>query len=73
MTLLRAVGRLVACSAWYWVFMSPYSQAFGRYAYRGDRRDRASGVHFDNGPNEPYTSQRSDMSVRVVGGAPLER
>ncbi len=41
MTLPWVVGGVVACLAAYWVFMSPYSQAFGRYPYRGDRRDRS--------------------------------
>ena len=41
----------------YWLFMSPYSQVFGRYPYRGDRTDRVVALTFDDGPNEPYTSQ----------------
>lgn len=60
MILLWIAGPLVACCAAYWVFMSPYSQAFGRYPYRGERRDRVVALTFDDGPNEPYTSQIAD-------------
>jgi peptidoglycan/xylan/chitin deacetylase (PgdA/CDA1 family) len=61
MTLLWVVvGGLVVCFAAYWTFMSPYSQAFGRYPYRGERRDRVVALTFDDGPNEPYTSQIAD-------------
>jgi peptidoglycan/xylan/chitin deacetylase (PgdA/CDA1 family) len=49
----------------YWVFMSPYSQLFGRYPYRGepnraDEADRVVALTLDDGPNEPYTSQIAD-------------
>jgi peptidoglycan-N-acetylglucosamine deacetylase len=54
-----AVG-LILCFAVYWLFMSPYSQAFGRYPYRGDSQDRVVALTFDDGPNEPYTSQILD-------------
>jgi peptidoglycan/xylan/chitin deacetylase (PgdA/CDA1 family) len=47
----------VALLGGYWLFMSPYSQVFGRYPYRGDGRDRVVALTFDDGPNEPYTSQ----------------
>jgi peptidoglycan/xylan/chitin deacetylase (PgdA/CDA1 family) len=57
MTLLWVAVGLVACFVGYWVFMSPYSQLFGRYPYRGDRQDRVVALTFDDGPNEPYTSQ----------------
>jgi peptidoglycan/xylan/chitin deacetylase (PgdA/CDA1 family) len=41
----------------YWLFMSPYSQLFGRYPYRGGQQERVVALTFDDGPNEPYTSQ----------------
>src|SRR6478609_5864166 len=40
--------------------MSPYSQVFGAYPYHGDRHDRVVALTFDDGPNEPYTSQIAD-------------
>jgi peptidoglycan/xylan/chitin deacetylase (PgdA/CDA1 family) len=51
---------LAGCFAIYWAFLSPYSEAFGRYPYRGDRRDRVVALTFDDGPNEPYTGQIAD-------------
>jgi peptidoglycan/xylan/chitin deacetylase (PgdA/CDA1 family) len=59
-----AVG-LVAAAALagllYWVFMAPSAQVFGRYPYRSDRSDRVVALTFDDGPNEPYTSQIADL------------
>jgi peptidoglycan-N-acetylglucosamine deacetylase len=67
MILLWSVGAGVACFAVYWVLMSPYSQIFGRYPYRGDRRDRVVALTFDDGPNEPYTSQIADyLSAKQI-------
>jgi peptidoglycan-N-acetylglucosamine deacetylase len=57
---LWGIGALLACFVAYWVLMSPYSQAFGRYPYRGNRRDRVVALTLDDGPNEPYTSQIAD-------------
>ena len=54
---LMIAGVLVAGSGAYWVLMSPYSQAFGNYPYRGDENERVVALTFDDGPNEPYTSQ----------------
>jgi peptidoglycan/xylan/chitin deacetylase (PgdA/CDA1 family) len=61
----RAAAACVAASAatcvFYWVFLSPYSQAFGPYAWRGRDSDRVVALTFDDGPNEPYTSQIADI------------
>ncbi len=54
---LLIAGVLVAALGAYWVLMSPYSQAFGNYPYRGDASERVVALTFDDGPNEPYTSQ----------------
>lgn len=54
------VGVPLACAGLYWLFMSPYSQLFGHYPYRGQRADRVVALTFDDGPNEPYTSQIAD-------------
>ena len=42
MTLAWSIGIVVVAvtGGLYWLFMSPYSQVFGRYPYRGDRTDR---------------------------------
>jgi peptidoglycan/xylan/chitin deacetylase (PgdA/CDA1 family) len=45
----------------YWLCMSPYSQALGPFPYRGARPDKAVALTFDDGPNEPYTSQLADF------------
>jgi len=41
----------------YIVLMSPYSQLLGSYPYRGPRSRPEVAITFDDGPNEPYTSQ----------------
>lgn len=41
----------------YWLFMSPYSQFFGSYPYKAMTLERVIALTFDDGPNEPYTSQ----------------
>jgi peptidoglycan/xylan/chitin deacetylase (PgdA/CDA1 family) len=57
MTLVWMASVPAICLVGYWLFMSPYSQIFGRYPYRGKGRDRVVALTFDDGPNEPYTSQ----------------
>ncbi|HZE37196.1 MAG TPA: polysaccharide deacetylase family protein [Stackebrandtia sp.] len=61
---LRVLGALSATAlvpgALYWLCMSPYSQALGRFPYRGRTRQRVVALTFDDGPNEPYTSQIAD-------------
>jgi peptidoglycan/xylan/chitin deacetylase (PgdA/CDA1 family) len=48
-------------AAGYWFCMSSYSQAFGAFPYRGPTRDKVVALTFDDGPNEPYTSQLADF------------
>ena len=50
-----AIGLLVATTI-YWLFMSPYSQIFGRFPYKAKVSDKLVAITFDDGPNEPYTS-----------------
>ena len=51
-----------ALGAGYWVCMSPFSQALGRFPYRGpDDGEKTVALTFDDGPNEPYTSQLADF------------
>jgi peptidoglycan/xylan/chitin deacetylase (PgdA/CDA1 family) len=55
--LVWLAGVPVVGAAAYGLLMSPYSRVFGRYPYHGDRQDRVIALTFDDGPNEPYTSQ----------------
>jgi peptidoglycan/xylan/chitin deacetylase (PgdA/CDA1 family) len=45
----------------YWLFMSPYSQLFGVYPWKGKTHKKIVALTFDDGPNEPYTSQILDI------------
>jgi peptidoglycan/xylan/chitin deacetylase (PgdA/CDA1 family) len=54
---LTAGGAVAA----YWVGMSPYSQLLAPFPYRGDVNGRVVALTFDDGPNEPYTSQIADF------------
>ncbi|HEY2506265.1 MAG TPA: polysaccharide deacetylase family protein [Streptosporangiaceae bacterium] len=49
-----------AAAAGYWFCMSPYSQALGTFPYRGAGSGKVVALTFDDGPNEPYTSQIAD-------------
>jgi peptidoglycan/xylan/chitin deacetylase (PgdA/CDA1 family) len=40
----------------YWLFMSSFSQVFGRYPYRAKTDKKLIALTFDDGPNEQYTS-----------------
>lgn len=50
-------GSLAAVALGYWFFMSPYSQRFGSFPFRGTCTDKIVALTFDDGPNEPFTSQ----------------
>lgn len=58
--LLMLVAALLLLGGLYWLFMSSYSQVFGAYPYRAKRQDKVIALTFDDGPNEPYTSQILD-------------
>lgn len=60
MIFVWVIGVLAVIAGGYWLFASPYSQVFGRYPYRGDPGDPVVALTFDDGPNEPYTSQIAD-------------
>lgn len=45
----------------YWIFGSPFSQLLGRFPFRGSDHPRVIALTFDDGPNEPYTSQIADF------------
>jgi peptidoglycan/xylan/chitin deacetylase (PgdA/CDA1 family) len=56
-----AVWLLVGAAVGYALFMLPQSQVFGRYPYRAAPAGRVVALSFDDGPNEPYTSQIADF------------
>jgi peptidoglycan/xylan/chitin deacetylase (PgdA/CDA1 family) len=45
----------------YWLLLSPRSQIFGRYPWRKNTQEKVVALTFDDGPNEPYTSQIADF------------
>ena len=45
----------------YWLFMSPKSQLFGEYRWKAETNNKIVALTFDDGPNEPYTSQILDI------------
>lgn len=55
------IGLLFILACLYWVFMSPFSQFFGKYIYRVKTDQKIIALTFDDGPNEPYTSQILDI------------
>lgn len=64
MRLARAmVGAATAASA-YSTFASPYSQLLGRFPHRLATTEKVVALTFDDGPNEPYTSQLGDLLAR---------
>lgn len=56
-----ALCLVVALVVAYALLMLPQSQVFGSYPYRAARPDRVVALTFDDGPNEPYTSQIADF------------
>ncbi|MFJ8578324.1 polysaccharide deacetylase family protein [Micromonospora sp. NPDC093277] len=52
---------LLAIGAAYWLLMSPFAPSSRDYPYRGPAAERVVALTFDDGPNEPYTSQILDI------------
>jgi peptidoglycan-N-acetylglucosamine deacetylase len=50
-----------AAGAAYWTCMSSYSQALGEFPYRLPAGRKVVALTFDDGPNEPYTSELADF------------
>ncbi|NNN20149.1 MAG: polysaccharide deacetylase family protein [Acidimicrobiaceae bacterium] len=47
--------------------MSPYSQLFGDFSYKGMTSGKVVALTFDDGPNEPFTSEIADfLRTRAV-------
>jgi len=59
LVLILVVVILVVALA-YWVFMSSYSQIFGTFPWRVKTSKKVIALTFDDGPNEPYTSEILD-------------
>ncbi len=68
MILVAAGGILVAVlGLTYWIFMSPYSQLFGDFPYKDLTSEKVVALTFDDGPNEPFTSEIADfLHTRAV-------
>jgi len=47
-----------------WALFSPISQVFGAFPYRVKTDQKLVALTFDDGPNEPYTSQLLDVLKR---------
>jgi peptidoglycan/xylan/chitin deacetylase (PgdA/CDA1 family) len=45
----------------YWLLMSPHSQILGKYNWEGNTDKKVVAITFDDGPNDPYTSQILDI------------
>jgi peptidoglycan/xylan/chitin deacetylase (PgdA/CDA1 family) len=45
--------------------MSPYSQLLGPFPRRTDTADKVIALTFDDGPNDPYTSQIADLLAQA--------
>lgn len=48
----------------YWLFMSPFSQVFGSYPWFIKTNEKVVALTFDDGPNEPYTSEIADYLAK---------
>jgi len=60
-----AVGAAATATAGYWTMMSSYSQLLGPFPYRGRVAGKVIALTFDDGPNEPYTTQIADVLTRT--------
>ena len=62
-------GTFAAASLAYWAVFGSRSQLFGSFPYRADTEHKLVALTFDDGPNEPYTSQLLDtLDDRGVPG-----
>lgn len=51
-------------AAGYWLFMSPWSQVFGKFPYKKQTDKKIVALTFDDGPNEPHTSRLLEILSR---------
>ncbi|MER7006157.1 polysaccharide deacetylase family protein [Dactylosporangium sp. NPDC000555] len=61
MIVLTGMVLLAVLGAAYWLLMSPFAPSSRDYPYRGAAAERVVALTFDDGPNEPYTSQILDI------------
>jgi peptidoglycan-N-acetylglucosamine deacetylase len=61
---VTTAGVIVAILVLGWLFIAPSAQMFGRYPHRVEHDDRVVAITFDDGPNEPYTSEIADFLDR---------
>ena len=61
MILSAFIAVLIVLVILYWVCMSPYSKVFGAFPYKKvNETKKVIAMTFDDGPNEPYTSEIVD-------------
>ena len=60
-TFILALPILVIIGIIIYAYCVPSSQVFGRVYYRGKTSERIIALTFDDGPNDPYTSQILDV------------
>ena len=61
MIILIGLSLLAVFGAAYWLLMSPFAPSSRDYPYHGPAAERVVALTFDDGPNEPYTSQILDI------------
>jgi peptidoglycan-N-acetylglucosamine deacetylase len=59
--ILYISGFIIVASTMYYLFFSSTSQIFGVVKHSLDTTDKVIALTFDDGPNEPYTSQMLDI------------
>lgn len=67
--MIRTLGCLATAGALYWTFLSPRSQLLGAFPSHGPSTSPVVALSFDDGPNEPFTSQIADYlaTQRITG------
>lgn len=58
------LGLIVLVGVLYWLCMSPWAQLFGSFPYHASTHKKIIALTFDDGPNEPYTSELLDLLKR---------
>ncbi|MFD2767204.1 polysaccharide deacetylase family protein [Micromonospora eburnea] len=61
MIVLAGLLPLAVLGGAYWLLMSPFAPSSRDYPYHGPAAERVVALTFDDGPNEPYTSQILDI------------
>jgi peptidoglycan/xylan/chitin deacetylase (PgdA/CDA1 family) len=61
---IAAVGVSALGAVAYWTGFRPRSQIFGPFPYQAETEEKVVALSFDDGPNEPYTSQLLDTLDR---------